>query len=871
MKNRMFCLLLSVLLSAAFFCTPALAAEVSEEDQALFLLEESEVPELPEAEPAVVLPIYRVKMLPEGSVGVVFRGTVVWTEGDTVLVQDDGDSFFLTVSQNLQAGDIVLVTGQTGQEEFVVEALTLEGTGPLPAVEVESLADLPEDLRAVVRGGILKDGVLTQDGYCVPVHADQIPEGTADVYGILLGETFYADSIVPISRPNREWNVYYGLLDAHTSFSDGLGSVQEAFSSASAVEGLDFFAVTDHSDSLDNAAKGSITLDGSAISAEWAAGKQAAASVTGENFVGIFGYEMSWSEDKMLGHINTFRTPGWQTPRQPGMDTLAGYCAALAKVPGAVSQFNHPGLLCGEFDRFQDYDPACDRVVQMLQVEGEAGGTFYPYYLLALDAGWHVAPAVGQDNHNGDWGTAGLSRTAVLAASLTEEALYEAMGAYRVYATQDPDLYIDYRLNGNLMGSIMGVTKDLEVRAVLEDPTDEAIGTVEVISTGGRALASCLLDEPVGEVAISVPDGYPYYFLRITQPDGDVAVTAPVWVDDFADMGIRSLECDAERPIAGQDLTLELELFNRELVPFTVSRAVLLYDGKIIGNFTAEGDLRYTCPLHWEQPGQLRLTAVVQGTVNGEQRSYSKEVTLHFAAANPVKASIRQVRGGTVGTAYAIEGYATSGNTNPYTTFPDTIYVQDATGGIPVVGAFAQKIQIGTPLQITGVLREGAGERYLELADGQVPKKTMYRYVPQRLSCREAMDYELRGGSLVGTEGTVTMVMLSADGRGVEGFTLRDSRGNTAEIVVAPEIRSGAYGFNRLADLVMPESTVRVIGLLSREENGQAVLRVRNCDEVVTVTARQTAPAAQVADETNPPTGDRQIWFALFHFLRKVG
>ena len=871
MKKGMICLLLSVLLSAAFFCAPVRAEEVPGEEQGLLLLEEPEVPELLEAEPAAVISIDRVKRLPEGSMGVTFRGTVVWTEAESVLVQDDTGSIFLTVSQTLWPGDVVLVTGQTGQEEFLVETLLAEGTGPLPAAELGSLADLPEGLRVVIRGGILKDGVLMRDGCRVPVSADKIPEGTADVYGILLGETFYADTIVPAGRPNREWNVYYGLLDAHTAFSDGLGSVEEAFSTAAAVEGLDFFAVTDHSDSFDNAANGSITRDGSAVSAEWAAGKQAAAAVTGENFVGIFGYEMSWSEDKMLGHINTFHTPGWQTPRQPGMGTLAGYCAALAKVPGAVSQFNHPGLMYGEFDCFQDYDPACDRVMQLLQVEGEDGASFYPYYLLALDAGWHVAPTVGQDNHSADWGTAGSSRTAVLAESLTEEALYEAMGACRVYATQDPDLYIDYRLNGQIMGSILSAAEGLEVRAVLEDPTDGAVGTVEVISTGGSVLASCKLDTSAGEVTLPLPDGYPYYFLRITQADGDVAVTAPVWVDDYKDVGILSFQCDAEQPLAGQTLTLELTLFNRELVPFTVTDAVLMGDGEILGNFTQAGDLRYTCPLRWERPGQLRLTAVVRGTVNGSQRSYEKELILHFAAPDPVQASIRQTRNGTEGTAYAIEGYATSGNTNPYTTFPDMIYVQDDTGGIPVRGTFTQKIQIGTPLRITGVLREGAEERYLELAECQTLTKTMRRYTPRWLSCREAADYALRGGSLVGTEGTVTEVTLSADGKGVERFTLRDSRGDTAEAVIDEEIRSGAYGVNRLAGTVTVGSTVRVIGLLSREADGQTVLRVRNCDEVVAVAARQTAPAAVVADESNPPTGDGQVWFLLFGLLRKLG
>ena len=91
------------------------------------------------------------------------------------------------------------------------------------------------------------------------------------MYGILLNGIFYADTIVPAAKPDREWKAYFGLLDASSSLSDGLGTVQEAFSHASQVEGLDFFAVTDHSDSFDNAVIGGITRDGASFSAAWAA------------------------------------------------------------------------------------------------------------------------------------------------------------------------------------------------------------------------------------------------------------------------------------------------------------------------------------------------------------------------------------------------------------------------------------------------------------------------------------------------------------------------------------------------------------------------------------------------------------------------
>lgn len=847
MRKRLAWILLSAIIWAAVCPAPAAAEELLQMEEAV-----------------TVQTIRKVMALPAGTQGVSFRGTVVWA-ADDVVVQDSSGSLRLFSSESLGVGDMILVTGETGEEGFLAEDVTVEGTGPLPASET-TLADAPDGLRVVIRGGTLSEGYLTQDGCSVEVYAEEIPVGQADVYGIIFDGVLYADTIVPALKPDREWKAYFGLLDAHSSLSDGLGTVQEAFSHASQVEGLDFFAVTDHSDSFDGAGSGDITRDGASVSRAWAAGKQAAAGATNDRFVGMFGYEMSWPREKKVGHINTFATPGWQTPWQSGMDTLAGYCAALAKAPGQVSQFNHPGLYSGDFGGFEDYDPACDAFIQLFQLEGEGGESFYDYYIRALDEGWHVAPTVGQDNHHGNWGDEGLSRTGVLAKELTEKSLYEAMAARRVYATEDPDFYVDYRLNGNLMGSVMGAAEGLEASVTLFDPTDGSDALVEVIGIGGSVLASGHTDD--GTLALPLPEGSPYYFLYITQTDGDAAVTAPVWVDDFTDMGILSFTADTESPMTGQTLTLTVELFNWEEVPFEIS-GVFLYSGtQKLGDFTSAGGLRYTFPLLWEEPGQLPLTAVVEGAANGAGRNYTQELTVGFSFPDPVEATITQARTGNAGQVFAVEGYATSGNTNPYTTFADTIYVQDDTGGIPVRGKFTRSIQVGTPLLVTGVLRQEKGERYLELTDCQIPGKAMYRYVPQNLSCREAMDFAQYGGSLVQTEGTVAS--LTAEGKKVSRFTLRDSRGDPAEILIAPEIRSGAYGVNELADVVKMGKTVRAMGILSRDEAGRAVLRVRNCDEVVAVDPVPAPAAASetvIADETNPRTGEYRIWRILADFL----
>lgn len=444
-----------------------------------------------------------------------------------------------------------------------------------------------------------------------------------------------------------DWNLYFGQLHAHTDISNGAGSVEEAFQYASQVDGLDFFAVTDHSDSFDNADMGAIDADGVDISADWAAGKQAAASVTNGDFVGLFGFEMTWPEDKQLGHISTFNTPGWQTRDQADFENvptaLENYYKALASVPGSVSQFNHPDDIHGDFERFDHYSPQYDAAVSLLEVAGEDGVVDCEYYDLALDKGWHVAPTNNQNNHNGQWGDASEARTVVLAKSLTEEALYAAMKDRRVYATQDSDLAIYYELNGTVMGSILPKSEEAEITVFLSDPTDEAIGNVEVVTDGGAVLVGEYVETPSQVLELSASGGHSYYYLRITQPDGDVAVTAPVWMDGYDDIGIERFISDTAAPARDEEIGLTVTLFNDEPVDFAVESLSLYADGELVrtvskpGTVAAMDTLDYTFYYAHPELGVTEFRVVATGSVNGESRTYEDSLSLSFRVPEQVK------------------------------------------------------------------------------------------------------------------------------------------------------------------------------------------------------------------------------------------
>ena len=399
------------------------------------------------------------------------------------------------------------------------------------------------------------------------------------------------------------YNLYFGQLHAHTNISDGAGSVTEAFQHASQVENLDFLAVTDHSNSFDNESDSRVDLgaDLTGISSEWAQGHAAAEEVTDEDFVGLYGFEMTWSDG--FGHINTFNTPGFESRSNSEFGNKSGstegyqnYYDKLVEVGSSLSQFNHPGTTFGDFQDFAFYDPQVDQRITLIEVgngEGAIGssGYFpsYEYYTRALDKGWHVAPTNNQDNHKGNWGDSNTARSVVLASNLTEEAIYDAIRNYRVYATEDNDLSILYSLNDNAMGSILNKQENgVTLTAQITDPTDTADMKVEVIVNGGLVLDSQTLSGGSDTVTFHFDSNeYSYYYLRITQADQNIAVTAPVWTGEGVNAGISKTECDTALVVKGEEVTLSSELYNNAGSDMTVQSVEFSVDGETI--HTADG------------------------------------------------------------------------------------------------------------------------------------------------------------------------------------------------------------------------------------------------------------------------------------------
>ena len=454
-------------------------------------------------------------------------------------------------------------------------------------------------------------------------------------------ETEPEETEPPFSAP---YTPYFGLLHSHTKISSGQGDAAEAYDYAKNVAGLDFLAVTDTSHSFDGHMDAAIDKDASTHSREWAEGIAAADAATGEDFAAFFGYEMSWPEILSLGHVITLNTPGFQSSRQEpykeGSQALAEYFKTLAKAPDSVSILCHPSAFYGDFRGFADHKGAYDDSVFLLEVTDETGPAWRSYDQ-ALQAGWQVAPSASQNNHDADWGTANDDRTVILAEELTRESLLEAIRSRRVYATRDKDLHLYFSLNGEDMGSRVSSTEGSEIEVMLYDPTDSALGTLEVITEEG-CITSRTVSENYGEVTFSISNRYRYYYLKLTQPDGDIAVTAPVWTEDFTAMGIGSLSCDTQVPVAGEEVQLELTLYNEEPVDLVLTSLEIRWkDAKVLskqnpGIVPARKALDLVIPYTHKEPGTAQLEVVVTGTAQGEEITLSEIIELRYRSVETV-------------------------------------------------------------------------------------------------------------------------------------------------------------------------------------------------------------------------------------------
>lgn len=275
---------------------------------------------------------------------------------------------------------------------------------------------------------------------------------------------------------------YFGLLHSHTKVSDGIGTLEEAYTYARDIGKLDFFAVTDHSEYWANPLSSSTYEN---------AKKIAKASST-ESFLGIAGFEYT---HLLFGHYNVFNTDGYfhGMHAEGGLEPFYRWLEEEDQ-KNAIVFFNHPFLHFyadyTSFDGFRYRDSLKDILVGIDVIQwgnyrrflfGNEGGPFSSTDE-ALLKGWRLGPLASQDNHQGKWGTLDNSRIAMIMEELSEEALYESMRKRHFYATSHPGLHVnlemqkkngDWIMMGDKVDSSQVHFKNIPVKVRLWHPSDQ--------------------------------------------------------------------------------------------------------------------------------------------------------------------------------------------------------------------------------------------------------------------------------------------------------------------------------------------------------------------------------------------------------------
>ncbi len=407
---------------------------------------------------------------------------------------------------------------------------------------------------------------------------------------------------------------YFGQLHSHTQYSDGAGTLTDALryvENLPASANVQFVAFTDHSNYFDTSSSPNVEAalyDASLVkdsdaNHSWKTYKDTIAKFNEDNagsMVAIGGFEMTWSGGP--GHINTFNTPGIVSRNNKTLNNktddagMKAYYALLSQAEGAnsISQFNHPGTTFGNFKDFNYWDPVIDSRMYMVEVgngEGAIGaGGYYPsyeQYIMALDKGWHLAPTNNQDNHKGKWGNANDARDVILTDDFSEQGIYEAIRALRMYATEDKNLELTYTVNGLMMGSsITEIPDKLNVEVTVNDPdASDSIAKVEVVANSGKVAYTWdnAAQLRSGKLSATLDPSYSYYFIRVTQKDGDLAVTSPVWVGESLKLGISNMVCGTATPVTDEELTLTTTFFNSEDSDATIKSLTYSIGGTVIG------------------------------------------------------------------------------------------------------------------------------------------------------------------------------------------------------------------------------------------------------------------------------------------------
>jgi hypothetical protein len=162
-------------------------------------------------------------------------------------------------------------------------------------------------------------------------------------------------------------------------------------------------------------------------------------------------------------------------------------------------------------------------------------------YQHAWRAGHKIGLIGSSDNHLGTPGTNDFTSyvghptglAVVLSEGNDRSAIWDAFEARRTYATTGTRIYLDFRIDGHLMGEEFASDKSPTIE-VMAAGTDK-LAKVELIRHDESGYTVIRADQPEGEIlCVDYVDRdfkeNSFYYVRVKQVDGEMAWSSPIWI-----------------------------------------------------------------------------------------------------------------------------------------------------------------------------------------------------------------------------------------------------------------------------------------------------------------------------------------------------
>lgn len=333
--------------------------------------------------------------------------------------------------------------------------------------------------------------------------------------------------------------VIFGDLHQHTMLSDGLGTPEEVLLAARHSLGHDFVAITDH-DTLSRRALGPAT---------WAAlCETVEAAYEPGRFATLHAYELTGPRKPGLGHKCVIFPDADLPERLPEKERAAQESAWRRY--GALAVPHHTGWTGTDAEHHDaDRQPVWEVCSLHGVYEDEKRATAFPprpdvvlegeFVRTALDKGLRFGFVGGTDSHGLLWHHGISPRrdprrtglTGIPGAVATREAIFEALGERRCYATTGARIVLRVDLDGAPMGASLPGDARGELNVEVEGTA--SLTSVELVRRGSdERLRGTQGRRCVCSILVGLREGlsWDYLYVRVTQRDGEMAWSSPIFL-----------------------------------------------------------------------------------------------------------------------------------------------------------------------------------------------------------------------------------------------------------------------------------------------------------------------------------------------------